>query len=737
MRFVAALTATGLLLTLGSAELLAYPLTLEQRDRFNQFLPRSFPKLEARDPVHVVVLGDSVTGGFRPAARPRDNNNPLYSYVGVFLSELAREFFYPGGVHLLNPPEKGAAKLTDYLGDEITFENLSEMDGTVFDGLRHVSTDAFLHDPDLLIIQYGIYDAFGRVSIDTYKRALQEMIDEGRRRTADMILLGPGLVNIGGGEIPWGLVRPYSVAARQVAASNGVLFIDTGQLLAKFGGGVDPATHPGAAMEIVGDRLARIFYHGPELRKKEQVHTSDRVNAYLGEAMFDELKDGPALSPFSFAGVSSFAADGLIDVTVAVRNQTEEVQEGSIGALAVGNSLIPVGDPQRFTVPPQATTQLSFRYRRPIVGKARDGSDVLFPMEPSDEFARFSFLLENVFASEVVELPLRIGPVTAVWKSRQFVNVTDQIRVEWDLVNGTDKAISGTFQVGMGARVGQPTNFSVSPLGTKSVFSLFDFEAEESETRFQRDIWIQLDVDGVITRFTREMEASRDLVLGEEMVLAGWSEYVNAAPAGDASARQRSEGRVRVRLDADEKALYLVAQLEGVDIPDLGDRAALRARVSLDARAMNEVMTFGSIEPVEVFTRGGDGPGFTPAIPLGAFGNGYNMVLAPEGITSVLKTDEAGARLLEIRIPRAYLHLHEWNLDSLESLLGFRLEVTVADPDPESKDPFPAANSYVTNSPTFSFENRIIHGFFENDARSLSALRLARQPVASWSVRIY
>jgi hypothetical protein len=737
MRFVAALTATGLLLAWGSSNLFAYPLTLEQRERFDRYLPRTFVKLEVRDPVHVVLLGDSVSGGYRPAVKAKDNNNPLYSYTGIFLAELAREFFYPGGVHLLNPPPKGVSKLTDYLGDEITFENLSEIDGTMLDGLRHISTDAFLHDPDLLLIQYGIYDAFGRVSIDTYKRALQEIIDTGRRRPVDMILMGPGLVNYGGSEMQWGLVRPYSMAAKEVAAANGVLFIDTGQLLAKFGGGVDPATHPKAVMEILTDRLSRIFNHGPEWKKEERVHTSDRVNAYLGEAMFDELKDGPRTSPFSFAGVAEFAADGLIDVTVAVRNQTDEVQEGTIGSLAVGNALIPADEPQRFSVPAQATTQLSFRFRRPIVGKARDGSDVLFPLEPSDEFARFSFFLENVYSSEVVELPLRIGPVTAVWKSRQFINVTDQLRVEWDLVNGTDKAISGTFQVGMGEKVGQPTSFSVSPLGTKSVFSLFDFVALESQSRFQRDIWIQLDVNGIVTRFTREMEATRDLVLGEEMELASWAAYVNAVPAGETAAMQRSQGKVTTRFDADDKALYVISRLEGISLPDLGDQASLRARLFLDARPMNQVLTFGAVEPVEVFTKGMDGPGFTPGLQIGSFGTGYNMVLAPQGIGSVLKTDETGARVLEVRIPRSYFHLHEWTLDSLSSLVGIRIELTVADSNPDAGEPFPLVNSYVTNSPTFSFENRVILGFSESDARSLSALRLARRPVGSWTVRIY
>lgn len=736
MRFLSALLATGLVLGSASTLLADYPLTLEQRERFDRFLPRTFPKLEARDPVHVVLLSDSVGGGYRPLARPKENNNPLRSHVGVFLQQLAREFFYPGGVHLLNPPEGGEAKLTDLLGDEITLENLSSVDGTILDGLRRVHTDAFVHDPDIILVHYGIYDAFGRVSIDVYKRALQEIVEMARSRPVDVVVLGPGLVNYGAGEIEWGLTRPYSMAAREICSSNGVLFFDIGQMMARSGGGADPSNHPVAAMTIVSDRLARVFHHGPELRRQERVHPTDRILAYLGETMLDELKDGPRRTPFTYAGVANFAPDGFVDVVAAIRNQTSEAQEGTIGALAVGNSMLPSSEPQRFTVPPDATTQISFRFRRPIVGKARDGSDVLYPIEAGDEFARFSFLLENTIGSEIVDLPLRVGPITAVWKSRQFVNVTDRIRVEWDLVNGSDKPVNGSFQVGMGDKVGQPTPFSVSPLGTKTVFSVFEFAPEVGQ-RFQEDIWIQIDVDGTVTRFSREMEATRDLVLGEEFGLASWSNYVNAVPAGDPGASSGLPGRVSGRFDADEDALYLIARLEGMELPDLGDRAALRARVYLDARASGEVMTFGAVEPFEVFAKGTDGPGYVPEIPLGGFGKTYDMVLAARGIGSNLSTEESGAKRLEIRIPRKFLYRHDWALDSVDSLLGFRLEITAADPNPEAREPFPMTNAVVSHSPTFAFEDQTAFGFSENDARSLTGLRLSRQPVASWSVRIY
>jgi hypothetical protein len=422
---------------------------------------------------------------------------------------------------------------------------------------------------------------------------------------------------------------------------------------------------------------------------------------------------------------------------VVVRNQTKETKEGTMGGLAVGGSMLPGEAGQRFTVSPAAATQLEFRFTRPTIGKSRDGSPLFFPLEPADEFGRFAFFLEDTVGSEVVDLPVRIGPVTARWTTRQFVNVSKQMRVEWDLVNGTDKAVSGTFQVGMADRVGQPTPFSVSPLGNKSVFSLFDFISPEGVSIFQQDLWIQLDVEGKVVRFSREMEASRDLVLGEEMPLKAWKDYANLTPAIESVAQRRPTEEASVRFDADEKALYVVAKLDGMNLPDLGDQAALQAKLFVDARPGSEVRNFGVVEPIVVYTRAADGPGYTPSVELGSFGNGYNMILSPKGIVSALRTGTDGSRLLEIRIPRAYFHRNEWALDTPEAMLGVRLELTVADPTPGAAVPFPAVNRYETNSPSFAYEDRMVRGFHENDARSLVTLRLSRQPVQSWSVRVY
>jgi hypothetical protein len=737
MRHLTLFATVLLLASLGVEVASGYPLTLEQRQRLRKYVPRSFAKMEARDPMYVVALGDGVMGGFNPIAKPEDQLNPLYGYVGSFLQEVAREFFYTGGTRLVNPPPNGANKLAEYFGSELQLENVTEPEGTMLTGLRRATTDAFLHDPDLILVQYGVFDSIRRVPLEAHKRALQEIIDAARVSKCDIIVIGPTMVNYGGGAMEWGLERPYAVAASEVAARNGVLYLDAGRHLAKFGGGIDPDTEAAAASEILSDRLRSLFEFGPDLTTRERVHLAPRAHESLGLALFRELLDGSPGSEFTIEGISTLNGSGNVGVTLSLRNQGKDEKKGSIGALSASPGLQAVDPSKRFRVAAGNTTELVFAYQRPTVGETRDNGPLLFPFEPGDVTFPVTLILEDTFSSELIQVPLRTGPVMPVWRSTQTLNVDKSLRLNWDLVNGTDRSISGTFTVGFGKSIGKAASFSVSPLGTKSVDTVFDFEPPASTQQFQRDVWIEIEAEGIVVRFLRELEATHDVVLGEELAMPSWETYANAPPAGIESALRRPVGSASVRFDADADALYMVATLTDFPIPDLGDRAALQARLFLDARPGGEVRSFGVVEPVEIYTRGTDGPGFTPALPLGVFGNGYNLVLNPTGVTSVLTTATDGNRQLEVRVPRSYLHRHEWLLNAPEAMLGMRLELTVADADALAPDPFPASKRFVTHSPTFAWKGQTIYGVYERDARSLTTLRLSRQPVRSWSVRVY
>lgn len=725
---------------IGSADLLAYPLTLEQRKRLKKYLPRTFPKLEARDPVHVVAIGDSVMLGYTPLPSAWENGNSLFTYPGIFLEKVAREWFYTGGVELLNPPKGGTSKATSFKGEEIRFENLSTMDAVMLSGIQRTTTNAFIHNPDLLLIQYGTNDVLAGTSLDAFKRALHETIEAGKKQKSDIIVFSPSILNFGGGAMNWGITRPFTSAAREICDIHGVMFIDLGQHLIKWGGaGVDPDTHPQAAMEIVGGTLTKIFQFGPDLETKEKIYPCLRAHQNLGKAVFQELLNGPHLSDFSVAGTAVLEGEGSnVKVILSLRNQSTEEKQGTIGALALGQGMIPVVPAQRFVIPAGKNAQFEFQYDRSVVGKNRAGADLYMPFEIDDDVCRFSFVLEDSFAAEFIELPLRVGPVSVAWKSKQFVNITDRLHLEWNLINGTSQSISGQYQIGLGDSVATPVNFSLAPLGNKPFFADFEFKNEAGQEKLQSDVWVEVRINGQVHRFDREMEATKDLALGEAMPMSSWAGYVNAPPAvGNSVARKRPSGRVDVRFDISEKFLSIIATINGLNIPDLGKNPALRAELSIDARPAGEVRSFGFVDPVVIYTKGTDGDGYTMPLDLGAFGNGYNMILDSRGISSELKTAENGERILEIRVPKSYLHRIDWGKISPETVLGVKFQITPANSDGNPASPFDERNSFLTNSASFNFQNKTIHGHGSKDARGLTTLRLSKDPGKTWSVRLY
>ncbi len=708
----------------------AYPLTIEQRERLRRYLPRSFPKMENNEPMHVVAIGDSVMSAYTPLPSAWENGNILFTYPGVFLEKMALEWFYTGGMSLLNPPPGGRKKVSRYPGEQIRLENLATRDGFMLSGLQRTTTDAFLHKPDILLIQYGANDALAHTALDVYRRALEKTIENGKLAKADIIVLGPTPVNYGGGAMNWGSTRPYVSVAREVCAKHDVLFLDTGQhLMQIFAKGVDAETHPQAAMEVVGDSLLNIFAYGEELPFPERVHPGPKVHQVLGQALFDDLLNGTKPSDFSATAIAMHEDGGRVKVVLSLRNQTTEEKQGTIGALVVGTGMTPANPAQRFKIPAGKAAQLEFLYRRAVAGKTRGGDDLYVPLERDENTTQFCFVVEDTFGSEFLEVPLRVGPVSVAWKGKNFVNVTDRVRIEWDLVNGTDKAINGKYQIGMGESVAELVDFSLPPLGNKNFYAVFGFQGDAAKFQFQQDVWLDIHAEGKVIRFQREMEATRDMVVGQTVVMSPWASYTNAPPPGDPAKPAAATGTAAVRFDFDEAALRVQAAMRDIAIPDLGEKAALKVNLSIDARPGEEVRKFGFVDPLTFYFRGTDGAGMCEDVDLAAFGNGYNMRLDARGIRSTLSTQANGEKVIDITIPRSYLH----RLGASDSLLGVKFEIIPA----QGAQGFRENRGFVTHSSSFNFRNRTIHGPGPKDAEGLTTLRLSKDPVNSWSVRLY
>ena len=734
-RLYRGLILAGLLVSFG-VEVSAFPRTLQQRKRLQTYLPHTFHKLEASQPIHVVLIGDGNLYGESPNRKEKKSGDILNSYSGIFLNKVAREFFYTGGVRLLNPPKGVLPKMANEShGVEIQIENLATPYTGVLAGMQRVKSDAFVNDPDLIIIQYGSSDALNHTSIDTYRRALHHILEECRKNQVDVILLGPTPVNRGGGAMEWGITRPYATAARGMAKANRVLFIDTGRMLVRHGGAADFEVEPLAGTAVIGDRLKRIFYNAEAKRQNEILHINYETHQDLGKKLFYELMDGSPPPGLSVEGKAEFAENGAVRVVATIQNPGRNEVKGIIGALAL-DGLTPTDAARRYSLAAGKTAEMVFEYTRPEVGKTAAGLPMWYPLEIDDEVLRFPFIIEDGVKSDFIELPLRVAPVSVTWKSKQYVNITTRMKIDWEFANSSDKVVKGTYRIGKGAIIGEPQEFSVAPLARKANSAIFPFDSPAGKDRFHEDLFLELNIGGQKYRFSRVIEASRDLALGEKVSLVSQADY-GGAPAGVVPRRNPNTPTVVFDAVADSKnpaksGLYAVIDLNGQDVPDAGEQAALRVLLTVDARPRGVVRSFGGVSPVVIYLQKTPGKnGYTSSLPLGAFGDGYNMRLQNSGITSILKGSQ-----IQIKIPKSYLHLHDWDFKSGQSLMGVRLELSIADLT-NRNNPFPPEKTFVTHQPSLVYQNQTIRGMTSEDARGLSTLRFSRQPMNSWSVRVY
>ena len=91
-------------------------------ERLGKRLPKVAALTAARQPLHIALIGDSVTRGF---LYEDDIYDMLKTYSGVFAGALTKQFFYTGGVRALNPGKNLPTKTTAAYGPEITLENFS------------------------------------------------------------------------------------------------------------------------------------------------------------------------------------------------------------------------------------------------------------------------------------------------------------------------------------------------------------------------------------------------------------------------------------------------------------------------------------------------------------------------------------------------------------------------------------------------------------------------------------
>ena len=702
----------------------AYPVTDEERARLRAAIPRTFGKLEARHPVQITVLGDSVSRVFTPDDQA---NQTIHGMHAQFATRLATEFFYPGGVRVINPLKDEPEKRNQTMGAEIYLENLAIPGHTAIDAVQRITTDAFLHDPDLVMICYGVNEAIRDSGLDTYRRAIELCIDTCQQRGVDVILLGPNLIRQSPGPTGWGLTRAHATKAAEIAKAKNVFFVDLGRGLSRRGG-IPFNKDAKDNIATYTDRLDVIFKRAPEIQVEDWLHPNHTAHTTMGDQIYRELMKGRTDDePYRLTTQTKFANDGQIAVTVLLRNVSKKARRGSLAALAMRRQLSPSEPYQSFDLKPGESQTFSLVYAKvPSPGQEElDEPTEFFGLDPQDSKLRLSYLIADEDQSSIVDAVSPLEPVGVEWKTDLLTNVTNSIRLDWSFVNGSDKAVTGRYvaQLDGNRTDGQ---FTLDQGQSKSFYADFGFAPRADVVRQKMDASITLEIGGRSFEFTRHIEATRDLFLTEKVALSNYDDYL--AQGSDSAELSAGEKGITLRADADDNALYLTFDFEGIGLQKLPSGSSLIADLSIDGRPANEVRTFGAVDRVRFTSEAADGFGETGHMRPGFFGNGYDKKVDERYVISKISTRTDLGRRVLVRIPRKYLFRHEWGLDNVDSVLGLNVSLSLATIDPQDGSVgFPASSRYVlANS-----------GYYFRDARSLMTLRLTNTKAPLWSVRVW
>ncbi len=769
-RLLLSLLAAPLAAVHGQETGAAGPLTKAQEDRLKKYLPRTFAKLQRRDPVFIAVCGDEISD-FREPGTEGTRSSHLMSWYGRFLDRLGGPFSYHGGVVDLNPPPARPAgelkkQWDEYRKLRAAWEKThkgeappipgvpqAEADGPdpefdvndlirlsqpadgmvpnitafyarnysvegavavqVFDPLLSLvfHTDA-QSAPDIVIIAYGTRDALAGVSLATFRTVLETAVAEARRRGADVILAGPPpALDEAGERAAVGRSRPWAAVMREVAEAAGVFFADLGAAAVH-----QPSDLLNRTVEdsfrVSLEPVRRMFDHGRKVQ--DGLHPNAASHLRMGERTADWLLNGEPVRPFEISGELDTTAgpDGEAILTVIVRRKTHDPLTIALCPMRFTGWEVKPGFPDKvytFGDPARGGRKFGF----PMVRSSG-------PMPGEEEFIRGSVFISDDDAQHIADVKVKVLPLVLLWPEERADRAGGDHLLKCTLVNtGRDelsvaltldwlgkKSPLPEVKIGPGERVPLPVSLPLPP--------------PESTFRFKDTVVLRASAAGRTWEFTRGIEGVRHAGLGRKMPLVPLSRWRGKATAEDAAAAGS-----QLTVTAAAKGVFFQ-----IEVPADASSAVVegkpwgRLEVQLDGRKAGENGTLGCVGSIVIELPRQDGPGRILPVRPAVFGNGYAYPYDAKGFRAQVRTAPDGSRRIEFNMARIFLQHHEWSLDGAgQSDLGINVRLFLCD---SSTGGFSDAATSVLAASTFP----------PADARSLTLLELRGNPAARWSLRI-
>lgn len=702
-----------LLLTVSGVfqQLAAQELTPVQRDRLAKSMPNLLGKLEQRAPIHVLVLGDSVSNCFIPGGA-EESEVFLHAYHSEFLRRLADRFYYTGGVRNIKPRKGNPDNLFPSVGPEITVHNLARNGAVVLQALQWLTTDGFDNPADLAIINFGINDATFKLGSVRYSQILNRCVKLCKGAGAEVLVLGCTAVSSSDPRLHIGETRPYALAARRVAEANGCMFLDLGD--ASF-------FHPRqkvpkrdvAFLDAVRTFELAMFRHRPP--HPDKVHPTARGHRLLGRALAEAFVDGPPARGYDMSAIFQFPETGQKEATLSLRlvNSSKVERSGVLCPLTIGDSWRPGSSDVAFTLAPGATLNLKVPYHAvdddPFDGRIRAFHGVITA----------SFVIVDQVEQRLYDVESVCYPVSVDWPVRGLIEVRDSFSFKATVRNNTSANVSGRYRAEWHGQI-QEGELLIGA-NEKQALSFTFRTPEDVALRVKETLNLEISTGGKQYRFHSLVEASRAFALNQRIPLVRRVEYLaDAKGAGDGT------NKVTALFEATERALILNVDLK--DKPLVSGPGAARVDFTLDARPTNLRDEPGYAGTVTATYNSSDGPATIKKLVQAAFGEGYDRRLDMDYVKASTLTRSDGTVRLSLEIPRAYFYLHKWDTNSSESNLGVNLVVTLQTTDPETGKPI------FRQDHTFALVDSGVH---RDDSDGLGTLELNDKASGRWTIRIH
>lgn len=671
--------------------------------RLQKFIPRSYAKLSERKPVHVVTVGDDLVD---MAGYGDDAGNQLLAWPARFVDELAREFFYPGGVRLIQPNRGKPDRTAGRVGPDITLRVLTTRGGGIQKAMPLLSTFGFESPPDLVIVSFGLQDSLSAADPMLFAKSLREIIDTVKAKGSDLLLVGPALTIADPEEASLAATRPYAGIMREEAQESGIAFADLGEVASLIRLEAETET-PEQVFDDVAKQYRR-YFAWPGVQ--DFLHPQTSLHRKMGALVFKALTEEAIATPWKLNAVgATFTSADEFTATYEVTNTSKA---------AAKLTLLPLKLPRWLPKDAEAQVELKAgQSQRMTITYQRDNTAAVarFPAFPGHEpVLRLPLLIAGGGRVRVEELASPVQPLAVMWKLDTLTNQTGSFTLDNVVLNTSGKDLAGVAWETEWNGQKKSGKLNLAKDASTTLALTFDLPKPPGPRAIQGALVLNVVVDGVSLRWERTIAAEQNFGLKQDLPL---------------TSKKTGKGAVNMRVDADATSLFLTFDMEKLDLEADAAGSALIAQFSLDARSYGKRLLSGNTEVIQVQTSAGDGAGAVGPIAPWAFGTGYGMRFDSAGVQARLTSSPQGTRRLSITLPRSYLYLHEWALGNGNSQLGInvRLSLWQGPHDDQKVGGFPPDRTFVLTQ----------NGRARDDAEGLAVLELTDKPTTRWSVVIW